>query len=62
VLVPENRRLRTYVGLNTGELEGDFCGNGTLTLGSSGTGRGSLPEAFVCFNEAGKEGLGIRAW
>jgi hypothetical protein len=27
VLVPENRRLRTYVGLNTGELKGDFCGN-----------------------------------
>jgi hypothetical protein len=24
-LVPENRRLRTLVGLNTGELNGDFC-------------------------------------
>jgi hypothetical protein len=27
MLVPENRRLRTFVGLNTGELKGDFCGN-----------------------------------
>jgi hypothetical protein len=26
-LVPENRRLRTFVGFNTGELKGDFCGN-----------------------------------
>jgi len=26
-LVPENRRLRTFVGLNTGELKGDFCDN-----------------------------------
>jgi hypothetical protein len=26
-VVPENNRLRTFVGLNTGELKGDFCGN-----------------------------------
>jgi hypothetical protein len=26
-LVPENSRLRTFVGLDTGELKGDFCGS-----------------------------------
>jgi hypothetical protein len=26
-LGPENSRLRTFIGLNTGELKGDFCGN-----------------------------------
>jgi len=63
-LVPENRRLRTLVGLNTGELNGDFCDDCVLALLSSGTESASRPEAefeeLVCFSDAGNGGIGMR--